>query len=91
MRHKYKNDIVEAFSWIWGISALALGLYFLAGRNCWAVVCFSVGVPMFRTKLRWARIGYCIIMMGLLLFCVYLSCSGGFWAVGEDWLQKAVV
>ncbi len=57
MRHKYKNDIVEAFSWIWGISALALGLYFLAGRNCWAVVCFSVGVPMFRTNLRWARTG----------------------------------
>ena len=43
MKHKYKNGIVEAFSWTWGISMLALGLYFLADRNCWAVVCLSVG------------------------------------------------
>lgn len=28
MKHKYKNGIVEAFSWTWGISMLALGLYF---------------------------------------------------------------
>ena len=82
--HKYKNGIVEAFSWTWGISMLALGLYFLADRNCWAIVCLSVGAPMFRTKLQWARIGYCIIMMGLLIFCVYVSCSGGFWTADED-------
>ena len=43
MKHKYKNGIVEAFSWTWGISMLALGLYFLADRNCWAIVCLSVG------------------------------------------------
>ena len=84
MKHKYKNGIVEAFSWTWGISMLALGLYFLADRNCWAVVCLSVGAPMFRTKLLWARRGYCIIMMGLLIFCVYVSCSGGFWTADED-------
>lgn len=84
MKHKYKNDIVEAFSWTWGISMLALGLYFLVERNSWAVVCLAVGVPMFRTKLRWARMGYCIIMMGLLIFCVYVSCSGGFWTADEN-------
>ena len=44
MKHKYKNGIVEAFSWTW----------------------------------------YCIIMMGLLIFCVYVSCSGGFWTADED-------
>ena len=43
MKHKYKNGIVEAFSWTWGISMLALGLYFLVERNSWAVVCLSVG------------------------------------------------
>ena len=42
MKHKYKNGIVEAFSWTWGISMLALGLYFLVERNSWAVVCLSV-------------------------------------------------
>lgn len=84
MKHKYKNNVVEAFSWTWGISMLALGLYFLAERNCWAVVCLAVGAPMFRTKLKWARMGYCIIMMGLLIFCVYVSCSGGFWTADED-------
>lgn len=36
MKHKYKNGIVEAFSWTWGISMLALGLYFLVERNSWA-------------------------------------------------------
>ena len=41
-------------------------------------------IHIFRTKLQWARIGYCIIMMGLLIFCVYVSCSGGFWTADED-------
>lgn len=84
MKHQYWNYIVEGFSWVWGISALALGLYLLAERNCWAVVCLSAGAPMFRTRLRWARIGYCIIMVGLLIFCLYVSCSGDFWAVHGD-------
>ena len=38
MKHKYKNGIVEAFSWTWGISMLALGLYFLTERNSWALL-----------------------------------------------------
>ena len=80
MKHKYKNGIVEAFSWTWGISMLALGLYFLTERNSWAVVCLAVGAPMFRTKLWWALYhhdGAAHILCVCILFRRFLDCGRG--------------
>lgn len=79
-----KDKIIEALSWTWAIGTLCWGLYLLTERNNLAIILFSIGAPMFRPRSQWARVGYYVIAIGLLLFCLYASCSRDFWVFSQD-------